>query len=307
MDENKNQMQYYYEELLKTEQIPDAYQRWEEYRLSVTEYIMAKLHPMEHIAILGAGALNDIELRTLLDLGVQIDLLDYDVHAVMQGVQNQLGSRWVEYHSKEQLRVMDYDVWPVGIAFYHEVERLFLAQSPIKVVIDALKDLTNQIEKEEMAPMEQYDTMICMGLHSQVMVHFVALLQYYVREGKVLYDEASITQFQSQIADMNDCMVKRLQEHLLKHCKRMILSYEYATFDTEDENLYEVLDLLYQGNMAAVEQCSLSRVQGALQLEQWLGQQFYHGAIQILQNAYAVWPFSKDKQYLMALYEITKD
>lgn len=297
---------YVYEKMLETEKISDAYERWADYRYSMTEYICGKVDAYNHIGIFGAGALNDIDLWVLLEKGVQVDLLDYDTKTVLAGIQKQLGSRMVDYVTKEQLRVIAYDVWPVDVTFYHELEELFMAQTPMNVVIDALQHLTEKNTTQPLPDLAQYDVLVCMGFHSQIMVHFVALLQHYVRAGICMYDAKDVGQFQQQIGKMNQCMARHLQEQFANHCTRMILSYEYATFDVEDARIYEVIDLLYKGNMAEISEFNLSRVEGALQLEQWIGDAFYGGRIRILENAYAIWPFSQDKNYLMALYEITK-
>ena len=74
------------QEISKKFQIPNAYDKWTEYRDNLTDFVIQKIHKVKEqtnqetlsLLILGAGSCNDIDLSRIAANGVQITLLDIE-------------------------------------------------------------------------------------------------------------------------------------------------------------------------------------------------------------------------------------
>lgn len=71
-----------YQYLRKLQQIPDAYDRWRDYRAALTNYVLSSTDMDSSLAIFGAGACNDIDLGLLISHFSSITLIDSDAHAM---------------------------------------------------------------------------------------------------------------------------------------------------------------------------------------------------------------------------------
>ena len=65
-----------YDELLKTQTIPHAYENWAEYRRELTEYLTGVTDAGSTLAVFGAGSCNDLDLCMLREHFSQITLID---------------------------------------------------------------------------------------------------------------------------------------------------------------------------------------------------------------------------------------
>ena len=294
-------MNYLYGRIKQSERIPDAYEKWSGYRTELTGYVLERLGENKRIAILGAGACNDISLASLLKAGHEITLLDCDEVAMEDGVIRQLSN----VLDRDKVSCRKVNVWDVTVQEYHTLEELFFQRKPMKSVISHLNKITERIVSQPVELLgEEYDMMVCVGFHSQVTVMFISLLQYYMSLYNVGYSREDVDDYQKMLYQMNVCMAERVQEWMKQSTKRMILGYEYGSFDAADDRIYEIKELFQKGRADLVAQMGISRVQGAVQLEQYLGIQLAQNRMHLCNWGYLVWNILPEKNYLMVLYDV---
>ena len=192
-------MEYLYERIRKTEVIPNAYEKWTEYRSGLTNYILERIGRDKKVAILGAGACNDIELPPLLQAGHEITLLDCDEKAMEEGSIRQFSN----VADRERVFRKKIDVWDVTVQEYHELEALLFQRKPMQTVLEHMQKVMERIVSqpvEELAEMVQrQDVVVCVGFHSQVTVMFITLLQYYMSFYNVGYTKDEVDEDQKLI------------------------------------------------------------------------------------------------------------
>ena len=71
-----------YDELLKFQIIPDAYENWTQYRNAVADYLLANTRPHTSVGVFGAGRCNDIDLRRFAEHFSSVTLIDADEAAM---------------------------------------------------------------------------------------------------------------------------------------------------------------------------------------------------------------------------------
>lgn len=285
---------YIYESLRKTEYIDDAYERWREYRRSLTSYVLCCLEKPSKLAIIGAGACNDYDLSLLLSEGHEITLIDYDMGAMRKGLARQ--------HIGHEVTLIELDVFPVGVSGYHGLEDLFQRNASFADVIEYLDRVSGQALQSSWELPGQYDMVLAAGLHSQLSIALITLLQEYRRLGMVCFNREELLSYARYVSDINTKLAKRVHEEVCKAASRFLYGCEYASFGKKDATIYEMKALFEQGRADVVEKLGLSRVEGAYQLEQMLGRELMEKRLVLEGVCYFVWPFHREKQYLMAGY-----
>lgn len=75
-----------YSQLKKLQRIPNAYEKWADYRAAMTDYLLGNTGSDSTLAIFGAGSCNDLDLNRLIGHFRSIDLFDMDEHSMRQGL-----------------------------------------------------------------------------------------------------------------------------------------------------------------------------------------------------------------------------
>ena len=71
-----------YDELLKFQIIPNAYENWSAYRSAIADYLLTNTRPHTSIGIFGAGRCNDMDLRRFAEHFSSVTLIDADQTAM---------------------------------------------------------------------------------------------------------------------------------------------------------------------------------------------------------------------------------
>lgn len=71
-----------YDELLKFQVIPNAYENWGKYRSAIADYLLANTRTHASVAIFGAGRCNDMDLRRFAEHFSSVTLIDSDEAAM---------------------------------------------------------------------------------------------------------------------------------------------------------------------------------------------------------------------------------
>ena len=287
-----NIMEYIYERLQQTEYVKDAYERWKEYRDSLTEYVVCSLTKPSRLAIVGAGACNDYDLARLVSKGHEITLIDYDKKAMERGLTCQ--------HIGQGVTVMEMDIFPVQLCGYHGLEELFQKNASYVQLKEYLDVVTGQALQDGWKLPGKFDMVLAAGLHSQLAVAFITLLQEYRRLGKISWSREELLLYQRYVSDINVRLAERIHDEFCASASCFLYGYEYACFQGKDAFIYQIKELFEQGRADVVSQFGISRVEGAYQLEQLLSEELASKRMTIDSVAYFVWPFLKEKQYLLA-------
>lgn len=287
-------MEYLYEKLHETEYVKGAYERWRDYRACLTEYVLGCLEKTSRLAIVGAGCCNDFDLSLLISMGHEITLVDYDKRAMEQGLACQ--------HIEQGVKLVEMDLFPVRLGGYHGLEDLLWSNAPYVQVRDYLEHVVGQALQSNWRLPEQYDMVLAVGLHSQLVVAFITLMQEYQRLGRIRWSREELLLYQKLISAINQQLAEQLHDNLSVSASRFLYGCEYASFQKNDALLYEVKDLFEQGRADLVAKLKISRVEGAFQLEQMLGRELMSEKLILEKAAYFIWPFLEEKHYLLTGY-----
>lgn len=284
-------MEYKYKTLPAAEEIGDAWERWEDYRNNLTENILTVMPFCNNtkIAVYGAGRCNDIDVNRLLSAGYQVTLLDVDIDAVKAAAE--------EKGYLKQITIQKIDLFEILDGEYERLEELAGRGAGKAEVAELLMEILNREgEKPLSVPSDEYGLNICVGLHSQVLVKLVSLMQLYG------YQDAS-GQIHKLICEINDYMVERFHDELFqKGHGDIILGYEYGAFAPGKAKVMK--DLFETGQADRAAEYQISRVAGAYEAEQDLNRRFLEGRVQIIGYRYDIWRFIQEKEYLMVFFII---
>lgn len=183
-----------YEDLKKNFILPNAYEDWRDYRQSVTDYILRETNQfplplsfsanmdenalLPTLAILGAGACNDINLSRLTPHFSSITLLDCDENAMRRAIAT---------YELEDCPYVHYKVISLnGFEDYHYAEFCDALQEYVRCnntnmtyaefeeyAISLVQPYLQQMNQRPIPLGEQeYDYICCFGVHSQLLSMF---------------------------------------------------------------------------------------------------------------------------------------
>ncbi len=283
-------MEYKYRQLAETENIPNAWTRWRAYRGRLTEHILRALDGGERraVAIYGAGRCNDVDVRRLLDAGVRVALFDCDVETVRQAAR--------EHGFAGEVEIGRLDLFPVREEEYWEFEEsLQRGEEAAGICRQLYRVLSRVMETGLEVPSRDFGLNVCVGVHSQVLIRFICLLQLYGchdAEGRI----AELLRW------MNQCMVKRFHDAMFKAGHGdVLIGYEYGTFAPGEAE--KIKSLFEHGKAGRVAEMKLSRVSGAYEAEQDIAGRLGRG-LMLAGYRYDVWKLLESKEYLMVFYHL---
>ena len=239
-----------YEQMREKFILPNAYQDWTKYRKKVTELIIesAKVKRSDDdsgvkhkkIAIIGAGRCNDFDLVEIIQRYVGVTLIDIDADS-MEGAIS-----WMPERVRSRVTIKPGTITGIteedqknfcnGLLAEIMNNRNSFDQETFTGIIKngqyKLAKKLNQFEKDfvEMLPENEYDVVVCLGVHSQlfsVIHYFVKMLMVNVADqifhGAVLDG----TEIEELFKAMNDNIIPVLNSALIKCAgTRLILGNE---------------------------------------------------------------------------------
>lgn len=158
---------------LRASRKTDAFEEWSEYRKAVTQVVMANCQEGGHLAIMGAGHCNDVDLGKLAEHFSKITLIDFDEAAMMRARKLQ----GMEHDRRLHLRVVDFvglkaaDYIHYADVVSRALENRFTMESS-KGVFPILAELNSMYAKISQYKVELgqdvYDCSLVLGVHSQL-------------------------------------------------------------------------------------------------------------------------------------------
>ncbi len=175
-----------YDELLKTQTIPHAYENWAAYRKELTDYLVGVTEAGSTLAIFGAGGCNDLDLAVLRTHFSKITLIDCKKESMFAALDT--------YHLEQDDTICLKEADFLGITPYEyreyadDILRMIQVEGKdtdmdevAEYAILRMKELYGRAEKRRPDFGEKtYDYAIAAGVHSQINNMFAWLWQVYL-------------------------------------------------------------------------------------------------------------------------------
>lgn len=221
-----------YDELRSHFHIPDAYRQWAQYRNLLSEYLAGEADNLPTLAILGAGACNDIDLLHIRQFFSEITLIDYDSAAMEEAVKR--------YGLKQDACV---SLLPAGLTGIGEAayEKFCLSMQSYagsmkdKVTVQefdiyAISVLQTLICSSGKRPLEnkQYDYIWCVGVHSQLNAMFSYIYRVFWENLRVMGRLTAVPEgdgpedsaFMTYLRELNTVQIRQFNEDILRAAQK---------------------------------------------------------------------------------------
>lgn len=303
--------------------IPGAYVRWSRYRAHMTEYILKDGSRQDRVLILGAGGCDDIDIIELTEHTSYVLLADVNRPAMEEAYRRVRAAR---PDLMPKLHLLETNLLPIPEAEYQAYdqacrqgineleqwwEQLFCQGEQVAEngknsrynlqsgkSVHMLYDVWGIMQEQGIAC---FDTVICLGLHSQLYIE--AALRIY--EQKEELNIALRTRAVELIRKANEDMAEQFMKEVLQIGKRVILGLEYTTiFPDSKVQQEEIRQQLMQKGAKGLHALELPRIEGAYQIEQRIADLYREHKLRIKDCQYLFWPFSEEKSYLMVIYVV---
>lgn len=268
------------ERILKLYQIPDAHVRWSEYRERLTDYIIQNTMQGKTIAVLGAGASDDMDLARLYRHAKSLVLADKDLKAMQQAVKK------YALDDQPDVQLIETNFLHISDAVYlnlisickSDMEHMdFSMEKTGKKVIDYLSEVFEQIFSGGMElGIGDCAYVVAVGLHSQLSCLMMQIWDIFLNMNGVKPQErASGDEVEAFLKGENDQLIPLFCDALERAAgEGLIIGVEDRVNDNN------------------------SRVQGAIQTIDYLVNR-----CRIEQDAFTFlqWPFREGITYTMRL------
>ena len=273
-----------YDELLKLQNIPDAFKQWEAYRNELTNPIRSATGKKSTVAVFGAGKCNDLDLCELKEHFEHITLIDKE----KSGMYRALEQYHLQREEKISLREADF----LGIA--PEDYRAYADDILKMIQVDGRNTDMSEVAEYAILSMERlyqaafchvpdfgdkkYDYVVAVGVHSQINNMFAWLWQVYLEA--VGQQEERVF---SYIKEKNNQVIQRFDDALFRSAKKG------ALIGCENRRI---------GQQGAI--------QGALQAIEDIQRRDRVGECEIAQTISLDWPFDRGQgiTYQMMLFDV---
>jgi len=319
-------MKYY--DIVASEISDDMYDDWSEYRNHITDYIFSavenhiikkklkedscirlkNLHSKEllattddskpTLAIWGAGGCNDIDIKRLAKY-FKLILIDRDIEILNKAKK--------KYHIKDSdCLIINLKFWDIEDEIYKMFEALLKDVAATDEIIGFLNDIINKMIIPDYNLLPSFDYSVAIGLVSQLNSRFAALLYLY----KDFYRYEDIKTLNDYINYMNKKAVKRFMESITlmtNYC--IILGYELSVHGMDEDlcstvkSMNELSEVWNINNKSTIFAWNTnSSIAGNRELEECLNKKdFINNSFAVQEWQSFVWPFSKEKNYIMAI------
>lgn len=206
-----------YDQLMRLNIIPNAYEEWSDYRKTLTDFIINHTKVKRSALIVGAGRCNDFDLKRLSDHFSSLTLADIDSEAICQGLKKQ-------EISSERAYVRRADIVGLGAdklrALSEEVEILARKgkNDLTDVFLNRCESLFNERIPDPLYTTGQFDYVICIGVHSQLLSIIPRIACVFQRAGFM-----NIETVCKYVSSMNTQLIPEINSKLIRISKDGIL------------------------------------------------------------------------------------
>lgn len=248
--------------------LPNAYEDWKEYRNTLTQYLIQETNQLSlplsfhanmteesflpSLAIIGAGACNDLDISQLIEHFSEITLLDYNEDAMRSAIDTYHldGCPYIDCQaiSLNGIKDVHYDDFCNRLQTYlcHNIDQL----SPYDFedyAISLLNNLLKQMENYTIPlPAKTYDYVCCFGVHSQLQAMFSYIYRAFEMNLKEMnfFDASAHNQrFTKRLQEENERFIPLFHDALLNCAKQGI----FLGLEEKRTNTDGAIEGAYQG------------------------------------------------------------
>ncbi len=250
----------------------NAFENWKQYRGTLTKYLIQlveweelPLHfhanMLEHtslptLAIVGAGACNDIDIRMLLPYFSHITLLDIDEQGMQHGIRNyglETSDRiTIKVLSLTGIKESDYEDFTESLLYYlretiEPVTHRSFCRYAANLVREQYKQAsTDKIELDS----KQYDYVWCFGVHSQIQGMYGYIYHsFLVNLNNSLFQQQELEEdvFFQELKEKNREWIPRINDALLSAANRVCVIGNEWDIIRDKSQAYCVTEVPYSG------------------------------------------------------------
>lgn len=270
-----------YEKIKKNFILPNAYEDWKEYRNSLTSYIIHETNQISlplsfhanmdeeallpTLAIIGAGACNDLDLTELLSHFSKITLLDYDTKAMETALEA------CHLEDCPYIECKAISINGLDDSYYEEfcdklqacVQCNLNALTPSEFEDYAISMIQESLEqiKDYAIPLQEssYDYICCFGVHSQLQAMFSYIYRAFeMNLRKMIFADVPdfSTRFNRYLQTENERFIPHFNDALLKCARQGIflgLEQRRTNADGAIEGAYQAMLDIQNRNLTIEE------------------------------------------------------
>lgn len=261
--------------------LPDAYIDWKNYRNTLTNYLITQtdqialplsFHPdmketeiLPTLAVLGAGACNDLDLECLSPHFSKITLIDYN-YASMQKA---LDTYHLEHLSTIEclpvslngLTDSDYRNFCENLQFFIREKHTPLTLEAFETFALSLVDTCYKKSRQAVIPLTPatYDYIWCFGVHSQFQAMFSYIYHVFeINLRNTIFQDSSLPSesFSDRLKKENDYFIPHFHDALLASAKKAVfLGLEQKRIENDEaiEGAYQAVRDIRNRNLKLTE------------------------------------------------------
>ena len=270
-----------YEEIKSHFTLPNAYEDWKQYRTTLTDYLISRTDTVSlplsfssgmgqndflpTLAILGAGACNDLDLERLSSHFSKITLIDYQTDSMQAALATYHleDSPVVECLSDSLNGLTDYDYQEFceELQFFLREESQMITPERFEDFALSFVDAKCQKNRQVTIPLAPaaYDYIWCFGVHSQLQAMFSYIFHVFeVNLKDQLFKESNWTAsaFYHRLKEENNTFIPRFHDALLSSAKTAVfLGLEQSRHGETDaiEGAFQAIQDIRSRNLSRKE------------------------------------------------------
>ena len=271
----------------------EKFNRWAAYRSETGRLLCGAWN---NSVVLGAGALNDVDLHVLCGASEHVVLADIDVESVQAGMDRQQLSQ----EEREKIEVVNCDFSGAQRArLFERLEAAVLDQLTAAGLSRELKKILSELEPEPLLPGSSFDLVLSCPVYTQlVYTQIEVLLKILYASGRYAYDELN-----QILLTAHDGMKSVLQNynqlmlHLLSPGGSLIVLSDMMELSADDPRLTTLSrqikkDRIDESLMQPLidEEGNGMALDAMAQLETML---------ESVESCYYIWPFDEEKSFVV--------
>lgn len=232
--DDKNEIKVFNQHLNASYNADFMHGEWTAYRDVLTDFSVASLREQSNILVVGAGNLNDLDLKKMQGHTGTLHLTDIDVESVKQGIQRQ-------GFEPDGFQITELDL--TGLA-HDDLLAVFWESFDEALVQGNREGLEVFFEKREINyPLAMYDGILILPIYSQLL--FFQLLTR-VEKSQVALDQELAEWLMRLVASWLSKVNEALLQHLNDHGK-LILFADVLEYHRQSDDYRMVQDMVKMG------------------------------------------------------------
>jgi len=218
----------YNSQLNKSYDFKTHFIKWGEYRQTINNKFIDYIDKSDNCLVVGAGFLNDIEIKNILDKVKKTTLLDIDIEAIKKGLKNQ------DINEKE-ISILEKDITGLDKDEFFEKIIYMLQVNDLKGITRYFNDVAARPIKLQLS--EQFDCIIISSIYTQILLpQYTFLLQEIIKEEKNNeYLEPFMYFISKMIRNINESLIENIKEG-----GKIVCFSDILQFSSEDKKLKEL-------------------------------------------------------------------